>query len=358
MKFILDPVSCNALARIGCVLLFKMFIWAVTNRSWFWGAFGDMSRASVACPTVVSSHLFLDRCSLADPCDSIELGRDERVLWCWRDLRFGSVVRFEQWVERGVGDPFGDRPLLDRPFDEWLLEDRSLDDRLLDGRLLKGRLLGDLLLDDRSLKDRSLDELLQDDREFTTLPLTWISCLWRRVWCRRRHIRHDPAEHWVMVCPLPRQFVHNEASFISATRVFAGLALKNWQFFMSWGPRHIWHVHVPFAVVKVYPRDELCRYLECWSDDSFVSFDLVLGWSPFARAVRKSTRCVYEGILLSGNVWCHLRIVDEDNLDVNKSIKMTFDVTGSPNFSNALRFNFTVSRKSSMASGVSFDILG
>jgi hypothetical protein len=53
-----------------------------------------------------------------------------------------------------------------------------------------------------------------------------------------------------------------------------------------------------------------------------------------------------------------LRIVDEGNLAVNKSIKMTFDVTGSPNFSNALRLSFTVSRKSSMASGVSFDILG
>jgi hypothetical protein len=29
-----------------------------------------------------------------------------------------TVVRLERWVERGVGDPFGDRPLLDRPFDE------------------------------------------------------------------------------------------------------------------------------------------------------------------------------------------------------------------------------------------------
>jgi hypothetical protein len=33
MKFMLDPVSSNALARIGCALLFKMFICAVTNRS-------------------------------------------------------------------------------------------------------------------------------------------------------------------------------------------------------------------------------------------------------------------------------------------------------------------------------------
>jgi hypothetical protein len=33
MKFILDPVSSNALARIGCALLFRMLICAVTNRS-------------------------------------------------------------------------------------------------------------------------------------------------------------------------------------------------------------------------------------------------------------------------------------------------------------------------------------
>jgi hypothetical protein len=48
----------------------------------------------------------------------MELGRDERVLWRCEDFRFGSIVRFERWVARGVGDPFGDRPLLDRPFDE------------------------------------------------------------------------------------------------------------------------------------------------------------------------------------------------------------------------------------------------
>jgi hypothetical protein len=40
-----------------------------------------MSSASVAFPTVVFSHFLLDRYSLADPCDSIELGRGERVLW-------------------------------------------------------------------------------------------------------------------------------------------------------------------------------------------------------------------------------------------------------------------------------------
>jgi hypothetical protein len=100
-----------------------------------------------------------------------------------------------------------------------------LDDRLLDGRLHEGRLLDDPLLDDRALMDRSLDELLQDDREFVTLPLIWGSSLWSRVWCRHRHIRHDPAEHWAMVCPLPKQFVHNEDSFIIAMRVFADLAL-------------------------------------------------------------------------------------------------------------------------------------
>lgn len=33
MKFILDPVSRKALARIGCALLFKILICAVTNRS-------------------------------------------------------------------------------------------------------------------------------------------------------------------------------------------------------------------------------------------------------------------------------------------------------------------------------------
>jgi hypothetical protein len=33
MKFMLDPVSNKALARIICALLFKMWICAVTNRS-------------------------------------------------------------------------------------------------------------------------------------------------------------------------------------------------------------------------------------------------------------------------------------------------------------------------------------
>ena len=33
MRFILDPVSSKALAQIGCALLFKILICAVTNRS-------------------------------------------------------------------------------------------------------------------------------------------------------------------------------------------------------------------------------------------------------------------------------------------------------------------------------------
>jgi hypothetical protein len=37
--------------------------------------------------------------------------------------------------------------------------------------------------------------------------------------CRRRHMRHDPAEHWVMVCPLPRKFVHNDMPPLLVQRV-------------------------------------------------------------------------------------------------------------------------------------------
>ena len=33
MKFVLDPVSSKALARMGCALLFKILICAVTNRT-------------------------------------------------------------------------------------------------------------------------------------------------------------------------------------------------------------------------------------------------------------------------------------------------------------------------------------
>ena len=46
-------------------------------------------------------------------------------------------------------------------------------------------------------------------------------------------------------------------------------------------------------------------------------------------------------------------MVDEGNVDVSSLMRTTFDVTGSPNFSNARRFTLIVSRKSSTASGVS-----
>ena len=54
-----------------------------------------------------------------------------------------------------------------------------------------------------------------------------------------------------------------------------------------------------------------------------------------------------------GKVCCQSRMVDEGNVDVSSLMRTTFDVTGSPNFSNARRFTLIVSRKSSTASGVS-----
>jgi hypothetical protein len=83
-----------------------------------------------------------------------------------------------------------------------------------------------------------------------------------------------------------------------------------------------------------------------------------LDLSPLVRVFKKSSRCIYDGMILFGNVRCHLRIVAEGSFDVNNLIRTTFDVTGSPSFSKAWRLTLTVSRKSSTASGVSLVIFG
>jgi hypothetical protein len=97
---------------------------------------------------------------------------------------------------------------------------------------------------------------------------------------------------------------------------------------------------VDSVVANVYPRDAFCR-TRCRCSEVlnscslFVAVEVVFILSPLVRVLRKSTKCVYEGSFLSGKVRCHLRMMLEGNFDVINVMSTTFDVTGSPSFSNA-----------------------
>ena len=135
-----------------------------------------------------------------------------------------------------------------------LLEDRSSDERPLEDRQLDDRLLDDRPLDDRPPEDRPLDELPLD-----TLELTWVGSRWSKEWCRCPHVRHEHPRHWVIECPLPRQFVHSDALFASSRRFVVNFALKTLQYFMSWAPRHAGNTNVLRVVVNVCPRGSFLR---------------------------------------------------------------------------------------------------
>lgn len=122
---------------------------------------------------------------------------------------------------------------------------------------------------------------------------------------------------------------------------------------MGCDPRQVGQADGAWNVVKVCPRGVGGRWRGRWDDGPFGSFDMGLIASPFARVLRKFIKWVNEGVLLSGRVRCHSQIVDEGSFDVITLVRTTFDVIGSPNFSNAVRFTLTVSRRSSTASGVS-----
>jgi hypothetical protein len=101
--------------------------------------------------------------------------------------------------------------------------------------------------------------------------------------------------------------VQHEVLLTALMRSLTDFVLKTSHLQISCRLWQIGHVGRESVVANVCPRDAFCRTRWRCSEvlnscSLFVAVDVVFILSPFVRVLRKSNKCAYEGIFLSGRV--------------------------------------------------------